>query len=129
MDTTARTDFTARTAALIFGIVFLGVGILGFLPNPLISPTGIFAVNAAHNVVHLASGAAILAGAYSNIGAALTLKVFGVIYAIVAALGLAAGDTMLLGIILMNHADHWLHVALAIVILAAGFLLPDDHRA
>jgi hypothetical protein len=61
--------------------------------------------------------------------AALTLKVFGVIYAIVAALGLAAGDTMLLGIILMNHADHWLHVALAIVILAAGFLLPDDHRA
>jgi hypothetical protein len=130
MDITARTDvFTTKTAALILGIVFLAVGILGFIPNPLISSTGIFAVNPAHNLVHLVSGAAILAGAYSNVGAALTLKIFGVIYALIALLGLMTDGNMLLGIILMNHADHWLHVGLAIVILAAGFLLPDDHAA
>lgn len=130
MDITVRTDIiTAKTAALILGIVFIVVGILGFVPNPLVSPTGIFAVNTAHNLVHLVSGIAILAGAYSNIGAALTLKIFGVIYAIVALLGLATSDNMVLGVILMNHADHWLHVALAVVILAAGFLLPDDHAA
>jgi hypothetical protein len=29
----------------------------------------------------------------------------------------------------MNMADHWLHVVLAIVILYAGFGLPDDTRA
>jgi hypothetical protein len=33
---------------------------------------------------------------------------------------------MLLGLVAVNHADHWLHVLLAVVILAAGFLLPDD---
>ncbi|MDT3685524.1 MAG: hypothetical protein RO009_10845 [Pseudorhodoplanes sp.] len=65
-------DITTKTVALIFGIVFIVGGILGFVPNPLVSPTGIFAVNTAHNLVHLVSEIAILAGAYSNIGAALS---------------------------------------------------------
>jgi len=50
----------------------------------------------------------------------------GVVYAIVAVLGLVSSGNMLLGVVLMNPADHWLHVALAIVILAAGFLLDDE---
>jgi hypothetical protein len=117
----------AKTAALIIGIVFIVVGILGFIPNPLVSPTGIFAVNTAHNLVHLVSGIAILAGAYmAAIGAALTLKVFGVIYGLVAILGLFTGSGMLLGLIHVNTADHWLHVVLAVVILAAGFMLPEE---
>ena len=33
---------------------------------------------------------------------------------------------MLLGLVAMNTADHWLHVILAVVILAAGFLLEDE---
>jgi hypothetical protein len=36
---------------------------------------------------------------------------------------------MLLGFIAMNDADKWLHVVLAVVILAAGFLLPEDDEA
>jgi hypothetical protein len=119
-------NLTAKTAALIIGIVFIAVGILGFIPNPLVSPTGIFAVNTAHNLVHLVSGIAILAGAYTGIGAALTLKVFGVIYGLVAILGLVMGGGMLLGLIHVNTADHWLHVVLSAVILAAGFMLPDE---
>jgi Domain of unknown function (DUF4383) len=122
-------DMNAKTAALIIGVVFVLVGILGFIPNPLVSPTGLFAVNAAHNLVHLVSGAAILACAYTNIGAALGLKVFGVIYALVALLGLFTSGDMLLGFIRTNNADHWLHVALAVVILAAGFMLPEDRAA
>jgi hypothetical protein len=118
----------ARTAGLVIGIVFILVGILGFIPNPLVSPDGLFAVNAAHNVVHLASGAVILAGVYS-FGASLGLKIIGIVYAIVAVLGLVMGGDMLLGMIAMNTADHWLHVALAVVILAAGFGLPDDGKA
>ncbi len=57
------------------------------------------------------------------------MKIFGVIDAIMALLGLATSGNMMLGTILMNHADHWLHVALAVMILAAGFLLPDEHAA
>jgi hypothetical protein len=36
---------------------------------------------------------------------------------------------MMLGLIMVNEADKWLHVALAIVILIAGFALPDDKMA
>jgi hypothetical protein len=38
------------------------------------------------------------------------------------------GGEALFGIA-MNMADHWLHVVLAIVILAAGFGLPDDRKS
>src|SRR5438132_3618228 len=45
-----------KTAALLFGIVFLLIGILGFVPA--VTPDngmllGIFHVNTAHNIVHL----------------------------------------------------------------------------
>jgi hypothetical protein len=122
-------DLNAKTAALVIGIVFVLVGILGFIPNPLVSPTGLFAVNTAHNLVHIVSGLVILAGAYTALGASMGLKIIGVVYALVAILGLFSSGNMLLGLIAVNHADHWLHVLLAVVILAAGFMLPDDQRA
>jgi hypothetical protein len=114
----------ARIAGLVLGIVFILVGILGFVPNPIVSPTGLFVVNTAHNLVHLVSGAVILAGVYS-FGAGLGLKIIGVVYALVAILGLAMDTDMLLGAIAVNMADDWLHVVLAVAILVAGFALPD----
>jgi hypothetical protein len=121
---------TAKTAALVIGIVFVIVGILGFIPNPIVSPTGLFAVDTMHNLVHLISGIVLLAGVYS-FGASLALKIVGIVYAIVAILGffLVGEDGMMLGLIMVNEADKWLHVALAIVILIAGFALPDDKMA
>ncbi len=116
-------DLNAKTAAIVIGVVFLAVGILGFVPNPLVSPTGLFAVNTAHNLVHIVSGIVLLAGAYTALGASNGLKIVGVVYGAVAILGLYMGGGMLLGMVAVNHADNWLHVALAIVILAAGFLL------
>jgi len=117
-----------RTAGLIIGIVFLVVGVLGFIPNPLISPDGLFVVNGVHNFVHLISGLVVLAGVYS-FGSGLGLKIIGIVYAIIAVLGLLMGGDMLLGMIAMNTADHWLHVVLAVVILAAGFGLPDESKS
>jgi hypothetical protein len=121
---------TAKTAALVIGIVFVLVGILGFIPNPLISPTGLFAVNTMHNLVHLISGIVLLAGVYS-FGAALGLKIIGIVYALVAILGffIVGDDQMMLGMIHVNEADKWLHVFLAVVILIAGFALPEDEMA
>jgi hypothetical protein len=120
---------TTKTAAIVLGAVFVLVGILGFIPNPLVSPTGLFAANAAHNLVHILSGLVLLAGAYTALGAGLALKIFGVVYALVAILGFFTSGNMLLGIIQVNHADHWLHVALAAVILWAGFMLPEEAAA
>jgi uncharacterized protein DUF4383 len=115
---------TAKLAATIIGIVFIAVGILGFFPNPLVSPTGMFAVNTNHNIVHMLSGAVLLAGVYSALGASLALKIVGIVYGVVAILGLYVGPGMLLGLVHVNAADNYLHVVLAVVILAAGFLLP-----
>jgi len=118
-----------KMAATVIGIVFIAVGILGFIPNPIVSPTGMFAVNTMHNLVHLISGAVLLAGVYSSLGSGLALKIVGVVYGAVAILGLVMGPGMLLGLVHINAADNWLHVLLAIVILAAGFMLPDDKTA
>ena len=47
-----------KTMAVLFGVVFLVVGILGFVPAVTKDDMllGIFHVNAAHNCVHLLSG-------------------------------------------------------------------------
>jgi hypothetical protein len=116
-----------RTASIVLGVIFIVVGILGFIPNPLVSGDGVFTVNAEHNLVHLISGAALLIGALALDQSRMTLRVVGVVYAIVAILGFFSGD-MLLGFIQNNMADRWLHVLLAIVLLAAGWMLPESAR-
>jgi hypothetical protein len=119
-----------KTAALVFGVVFLLVGILGFVPAaaPNGMLLGVFHVNAAHNVVHLLSGAvALWAGLTSVSASRLYFRVFGVVYALVAVLGFfAARDGMLLGLITNNPPDTWLHVAIAVAALVLGFVVKDE---
>jgi hypothetical protein len=109
-------------AAIVLGIVFVLVGLLGFFNNPVL---GLFAVDTTHNLIHIISGLVLLAGAYTSLGSAMGLRIIGVVYAIVAVVGFFSGD-MFLGLFVNNLADRWLHVVLAIVILAAGFGLADD---
>jgi hypothetical protein len=114
-----------KSAAVLFGVVFILVGILGFVPGVTDNQMllGIFHVNAAHNVVHLLSGAAALFAGMTSAGAArIYFRVFGVIYGLVAVMGFLMGDGMLLGLISNNTADTWLHVAIAAVSLLLGFM-------
>ncbi|PZR64029.1 MAG: hypothetical protein DLM71_04125 [Chloroflexi bacterium] len=72
-----------RTVALALGVVYVIVGIVGFLPIFVTSGStaslpsatgsllGIFPINALHNVVHLAIGAALLYGATATATAIL----------------------------------------------------------
>jgi hypothetical protein len=112
-----------RNACIVLGVILILVGLLGFIPNPLVSADGIFAVNAAHNLVHIVTGLALLIGALALNQSQMTLRVVGIAYALVAILGFFSGD-MLLGFIHMNAADRWLHVLIAIVLIAAGWVLP-----
>jgi hypothetical protein len=117
-----------RTVSKIFGVVFLLVGVLGFVPGVTTNEMllGIFHVNAAHNVVHLLSGAiALYAGLTSTAYSRLYFRVFGVVYALVALLGLFTGDGMLLGLISNNTADTWLHIVIAVAALYLGFVAKD----
>jgi hypothetical protein len=119
---------TAKTAALVLGFVFLIVGVLGYVPNPIVGPTGIFVTNQVHNLFHIASGIVLLMGAYTSFSASLALKIIGVVYAAVAVLGFLMPGDMMMGMVAMNMADRWLHVVLAIVILYAGFGLTAEAR-
>lgn len=116
----------AKTMAVLFGVVFLVVGILGFVPAVTKDQMllGIFHVNTAHNAVHLLSGVVALLCGMSGVGASrLYFKIFGLVYAAVAVMGfLNPGDTMLLGLISNNTADTWLHVGIAAVSLIIGFM-------
>lgn len=117
-----------KSLAILFGIVFLAVGILGFVPaathdmNGMPMLLGIFHVNFAHNLVHLASGAVFLLCGLAGAGSSrMFFRIFGIVYALVAVLGFMKGDGMLLGLISNNMADTWLHVGLAAVMLFVGF--------
>ena len=113
-----------KKIAVIFGVVFVAVGVLGWVPtvNPGGKLLGLFDVNAAHNVVHLATGIiAILVGMSSDKASKMFFQVFGVIYALVAVLGFYSGDQPLLGIVSNNGADSVLHVVIAVVALYLGF--------
>ncbi len=109
---------------ILFGVVFLLVGILGFVPGVTDHEMllGLFHTNAAHNAVHLLSGAVALACGRSSVRAAqLYFRIFGVVYGLVAVLGFVQGDALLLGLISNNTADVWLHVAIAVASLVLGF--------
>ena len=121
-----------KGAAILFGIVFLAVGILGFVPavttevNGMPMLLGIFHVNAAHNFVHIASGVVFLLCGMAGPGPSRTFfKIFGVVYAIVAIWGFAVGNGNTLFVVSNNPAVTWLHVVLALAMLYLGFVAKD----
>ena len=119
----------AKTFGMLFGIVFLAVGILGFVPGVTTNDMllGIFMVNKVHSIVHIASGAIFLIASMAGAGAArLWFQLFGIIYAIVAVLGFMTPNGMLLGMISNNPADTYLHVGLAAAMLLIGFATPKQ---
>lgn len=111
------------------GVSLVGAGLLGFVAgNPIASadPAAIFQVNAAHNVVHLLTGAIALAIGFGTRGLNLAngLIGFGALYALVAVLLLI--DPALFGLfadVPSNAGDMVLHVALAVISLALGYML------
>lgn len=125
-----------RTFALLFGIVFLAVGALGFVPGIAEPAThegvtmthgsamllGLFPVNTLHNVVHLLFG---LWGvmAYRSAGGAVGyFRGVAVIYALFTVLGLLPQTNTLFGLVPLHGNDVWLHAALALVAAYFGFV-------
>jgi hypothetical protein len=112
-----------KKAAVVFGVVFVLVGILGFIPafTPDGHLLGIFEVNGAHNVIHLLSGIAALLAAGKYQTARLYFQVFGIVYGLVTLVGLIAGDNDLFGIVAHNVADIFLHALITAAALYLGF--------
>ena len=108
-----------RTLANTFGIVFLIVGLLGFVSNPLVGENGFFYTDATHNVVHILFGLVLLAvGIWAVEQAGSVMLVSGIIYILLAIIGLFTSNV--LGFLQVNTPDNWLHVLLGIGLIWAG---------
>ncbi|MDP9491093.1 MAG: DUF4383 domain-containing protein [Actinomycetota bacterium] len=126
----------AQTLALVFGIAFLGAGVLGFIPGITTnlgdikfagndSPAellGIFQVSILHNIVHLLFGIAGVALSRTWQNARTYLLGSGVIYIVLFVYGLATSDTSDANFVPVNNADNWLHLFLGVGLLGSWFI-------
>ena len=145
MDGNARTD-TKRSnlqrAAGAVGVVFLLVGILGFVPGITTDYStlqfaghesdakllGIFEVSILHNIVHLLFGVAGLAMARTWDGARAYLIGGGAIYLVLWIYGLLIDHESAANFVPVNDADNWLHFVLGLAMIALGVLLAKSDR-
>ena len=143
MATAHRSDNApVRYFALILGIVYLIVGILGFFPAALqpIGPAapnlavdagygrllGLFPVNILHNVVHLGVGLWGLL-AYRSLGGSIGFaRGLAIFYGLLAVMGLIGGLNTTFGLIPIFGHDVWLHALTALAAAYFGFMRSDD---
>jgi hypothetical protein len=128
-----------QTVARLVGIVFLLVGIAGFIPGLTTNLydgldfagdgseaelLGLFQVSVLHNIVHALFGVGIFMAATPS-GARTFLIGSGAIYVVLFLLGIVGGADW----VPVNDADDWLHLGLAVGLLGLGFgLTRDRHR-
>jgi len=125
---------STRSFALIFGIVFLAVGALGFVPG-LVQPLhpghpqmegagqllGLFPVNALHNGVHILFGLWGLMASRSLGGSVLYARGVAIIYAVLTIAGFVPNLDTLFGFVPLFGNDIWLHGAIALVAAYFGW--------
>ena len=112
-----------KKAVVIFGVILLILGILGFVPRetPEGYLFGVFHVNPAHNWLHILTGIIAIFCGKCDVASRRFFQIFGVIYAIIAILGFFHGNHPIFGILANNQADNVLHVIIAIIALYLGF--------
>lgn len=130
---------STRYFALIYGIVFLLVGIAGFIPGLVHSPNvpagaapeathgyllGLFPINPLHNLVHIVFGVWGVVAYRNFANARLYARAVAIVYAVLAVMGLIPGLNTLFGLVPLYGHDVWLHAVLAVVAAYFGFMAP-----
>lgn len=111
----------AKTLALVFGVILVLVGLLGFVSNPLVGVGALFVTNGTLDVLYVILGIVLIGCALRMAEqAGLWLKIVGAIYVVLGLLGLFIGSPVL-GLFDVSGATNWLHIILGIVLLAAGY--------
>jgi len=122
--------YPVRVFVLILGIVFVLVGVMGFLPAPFVTTPhdmhgvtvhtshgyllGLFPVNLLHNLVHILFGVAGIASYASGVSASRVFARFVAIsYAVLAVFGLIPNLDTVFGLIPIHGNDVWLHGLIA----------------
>lgn len=133
-----------RVMARLFGVIFLIVGIAGFIPalapahsHPDVSMDsslgllfGLFPINTLHNVVHLIFGLWALIASSSFTASRVYFRSVAVIYALLAVMGaISAGNLYTtFGLIPLYGNDIWLHALIALASAYLGFLHRERTR-
>ncbi|HEY9623563.1 MAG TPA: DUF4383 domain-containing protein [Crinalium sp.] len=126
--------------ALITGILFLAVGLMGFIPGfvrePMTSPDavglgmgsgygdlmGMFPINVLHNVVHIIVGLSGIFAAIALDGSRVFSRALAVFYGLLAIMGLVPGLNTTFGLIPIFGNDIWLHALTAAIAFYFGFI-------
>ena len=123
-----------QKATLAVGVVFLLVGVLGFIPGITSNYEslgfaghgsgalllGIFQVSILHNIVHLLFGIAGVAMARSAAASRNYLVVGGAIYLVLWLYGLLIDQDSGANFVPVNSADNWLHFVLGVAMIGLG---------
>jgi len=124
---------TAIKISLVFGVVYLAVGVLGFIPGitqPSTMPgqgllLGIFAVNTVHNLAHLVLGAALVWAATTGDNVRMVNRGLAAVFAILVVGSLVAP---IVEGVAINPPDTALHLASLLVTGAVGFMVGARQR-
>ena len=133
--TVGRTNIQKATLAV--GVVFILVGILGFIPGITSNYEslgfaghgsgalllGVFQVSILHNIVHLLFGIAGVAMARTAAASKNYLVVGGAIYLVLWIYGLLIGQDTAANFVPVNTADNWLHFILGVAMIGLGLAL------
>jgi len=115
----------AKTVCKILGVIFVLVGVAGFVKMDLLGAH----LNPAHNLVHIVSGAiALYFGFAGSASAARGFCLgFGIVYLLLGIVGWFVGSGVehmfnVGDLLMLGKADHIIHVLLGVIFLAGGVL-------
>ncbi|MBD2074089.1 DUF4383 domain-containing protein [Phormidium sp. FACHB-592] len=130
--------------ALTIGIIFVLIGVAGFIPDlvkpPIADPDavnlsyvegygylmGLFPINVLHNIVHLTVGLLGIFASLSLGSARLFSGVLALFYGLLTILGLFPPTQSMLGLVPLFGNDLWLHAGTAAIATYFGFLAKPD---
>ncbi|SFB06666.1 protein of unknown function [Amycolatopsis marina] len=122
--------------ATLVGVVFLAVGVLGFIPgitseynemgfagpDSMALLFGLFGVSVLHNLVHLLFGVLGLVAATTLALSRAFLMIGGGFYVLLCVYGLPIDRATDANFLPVNPADNWLHLGLGLGMIALGLL-------
>jgi len=129
-----------RRFALGIGVVYVVVGILGFLPGIVQPPPsgapdlavdagygylmGMFPINVAHNIVHLIIGILGVVSYRAFDSARLFSRGLAIVYGLLTIMGLIPGMNTTFGLVPIFGNDIWLHALSALLAAYFGWFSP-----
>jgi len=120
----------AKKIATLLGVVFILVGLVGFLKHDLLGAH----LSTLHNIVHLVSGALALYFGLKGTPAQAKLFciIFGIVYGLLGVVGYLMGDSAndrmwrVMEGLELGRMDHIIHILLGVLFLIGGFMTKAD---